>query len=305
MKQNSLEKRFIDVLQEFVVTKSFVLAVSGGVDSMVMLDLFVKYCKKPFKVAYFDHKIRNDTAREIEMIRSVCREKDVTFELGVADIPAMVGNLEANARKMRYEFLESIRPDDAFVVTAHHQDDQVETVFINFLKGSFVAGLAGLARIDESRHLWRPLVGFSKAELLVYSELNNIQFIEDSTNVDTKYFRNFLRGEIIPVLTEKLGSMSVIARNADFYSELGRYLDQQIEVFFESKFINGKIERKFIKELPSFLRFKLYQKLAHEYDLSVADFLELDEVVIHGVTGKKRMMGEVEFVINKGMLIVN
>lgn len=292
--QSSLEYRFKQILKDFE-SESFVLAVSGGVDSMVMLDLFGLFSSAPKVVAYFDHGIRPDTQVEIQLIQAKCNELGLKFILGGAKVLEMEGNLEANARKKRYEFLESCRPKGGFVVTAHHADDQIETVFMNFLKGSFVSGLAGLARIDSARNLWRPLLDFKKSELIEYANANKIEFIEDYTNESLDFMRNYCRKDIIPTLNAKFGSLGPLARNADFYGELDAYLDSQVEDYLKINLLNNSIVRSSLVNLPSFLRFKVYQTLNPDYDLSVADFKELDDLVIKGVTGKFRLMGKVEF----------
>lgn len=303
MKQTSLEFKFKALLADNNAS-SYVLAVSAGVDSMVSLDLFTKFCDKPFRVAYFDHQIRENTDFDISLIKTYCSKNGLEFELGRADIPIIKGNLEANARKCRYEFLNSVNQKDGLIVTAHHSDDQVETVFMNFLKGSFVSGLAGLARIDYNRNLWRPLLSFTKNEILEYAAKNKIKFVEDSTNSDPKYLRNFLRLKVLPQLNEKIGSLQAVARNADFYSELDDYLDQNVELFLSNNFRDNKVERVVVMEQPSFLRFKIYQKLAGNYELSIADFKEIDELVRNGVSKKFRQLGEVRFCIDKKKLFV-
>jgi tRNA(Ile)-lysidine synthetase-like protein len=304
--------KFVEKFKDDNLLKSkLVLAVSGGVDSMVMLDIFLNNYNGRFEellIVHFDHGIREDSNKDFELIQQYLMDRSFNMKgliLKKLDF-STTSNFESEARLKRYNYLEEVRVNNAFdyILTAHHQDDQVETVFLNFLKGSFVPGLAGLAEKDVVRHLYRPLIDFSKKELLDYADKYNVPYLEDSTNADSKYLRNYLRNDLIPAVKTKIGSLNALARNAEFYSELSQYLDQIADNFISQNLVNSEIERVKILELPNFLRFNVYTKLLPGYPLSVADFAEIDSLVEAGVTGKFRQMGEVKFLIQKKNLII-
>jgi tRNA(Ile)-lysidine synthase len=309
MSQNKLENILKEKLSEDgVIESKFVLAVSGGVDSMVLLDLFVKVLANPLAqivVVNFDHQTRPETKFEAEIVERICRKHGLEFKFFLLDIDA-TKNFEAEARRLRYLYLKEVRClfEADYIVTAHHQDDQVETVFLNFIKGSFVDGMAGLAAFDGSRHLYRPLLGVKKFDLRKYAKNEAIIYSEDSSNVDTKYLRNFIRLEIVPEISKRVGSMNSIARNAQFYSELSVYLDSQLVSFINEKVIDNTVFRSDLLDLPDFMRFKLYTYFLKDYDLSVADFEQLDKVVTAGNSGKLRVMGDVEFKVIAGKKIL-
>jgi tRNA(Ile)-lysidine synthetase-like protein len=287
--------------------KKLVLAVSGGLDSMCMLAVFLQLFADNLEnliVVHFDHQVRPDSKLDFELIQKYLAETNfnpqnlvlekLDFESG--------SNFEAEARKKRYEFLEEVRCDSGadFILTAHHLDDQVETVMLNFLKGSFVDGMAGLAELDLRRRLIRPLLPFKKQDLLEFAKKFKVPFITDETNFESKYVRNFLRNEIIPALESKIGSLNSVARNANFYSQLTVYLDSEVEKFlFENLKEENIISRKALMDKPEFFRYKVYSKFLGDYKMSVSDFKELDDLVLNSNTGKYREIGKVKFLIQK------
>lgn len=310
MLNNSVYNSLVASLEKLQIKNSkFVLAVSGGVDSMVMLRIFLEICKpQDLIVVHFDHGVRADSNLDFDLLKSYLKEfnfdsnnlvlKKLQFE--------SEANFEAEARKKRYYNLELIRKQQKsdLIVTAHHLDDQIETVFLNFLKGSFVDGLSGLANFDLNRKLLRPFLTYTKASLHDFATEFKVPYLTDSTNQESKHLRNYLRNDILPPLQNKIGSLKVLARNAEFFGELASYLDLIVKEFLTNNLLEGEIKRSKIMELPSFLRFKLYQSLLNSYPLSVADFKEIDSLVEFGVTGKFRQMGEIKFLINKKNLYI-
>jgi tRNA(Ile)-lysidine synthetase-like protein len=241
---------------------------------------------------------------DYELVKKYCHKHSLKLIYHVFE-KFEVGNFEAEARSSRYKFLEEIRINNDFglVLTAHHSDDQIETVFLNFIKGSFIDGMAGISSLDLDRKLWRPLLSFSKKQLIEYAECNSIDFNTDSTNSDSKYLRNFVRNEIIPSVQERVGSLSSIARNSTFYSELATYIDSQVDTFIAEKFINQTLARSDLLDLPNFFRFSLYSKIVGGYDFSVADFWELDKLILTGFASKSRTVRDCKFLVLPGKKI--
>lgn len=185
----------------------YLLAVSGGVDSMVLLDMVATnyhgFREKHFSgtqfpadfvVAHYDHGIRGKvSAEDAEFVRQQCRNYGVTVQCGCGKLTAATG--EAVARQCRYDFFrrvaEAIARDDepVYLVTAHHRDDLLETIALNIVRGT---GWRGLAPMNQPRVL-RPLLDIAKAELVSYAIEHRLTWREDQTNDSPRYLRNRLR----------------------------------------------------------------------------------------------------------------
>ncbi len=175
----------------------YVVGVSGGVDSMVLLDLLSNTSGLSLVVAHFDHGIRKESKKDASFVNTIAKNLALPYELGQAKLGPKAS--EDQARQKRYEFLESIRRKywAKAIITAHHQDDLLETAVINLLRGT---GWRGLVAIKRNKGVIRPMLGFTKKQILEYAHSRKIKWREDKTNIDPKYFRNRVRSDIIPFL---------------------------------------------------------------------------------------------------------
>lgn len=177
----------------------YVIAVSGGVDSVVLLDLLSNVYRPSSNVqlivAHFDHGIREDSSKDAEFVEKLATKYNLKFELGKGNLGSEAS--EALARDKRYAFLRTIQKkyQAGAIITAHHQDDAIETSIINLLRGTGRRGLTSLKNRDD---IIRPLLGFTKKQLINYATEHNLKWREDPTNEDTKYLRNKVRQEIVP-----------------------------------------------------------------------------------------------------------
>lgn len=178
----------------------YIVAVSGGVDSVVMLDMLVHGHLSIFPsptsnpqlvVAHFDHGIRQDSADDAEFVRQLAAKYELPFETTREELGKNAS--EELARDRRYVFLRKVaKKYGAKIVTAHHADDVVETIAINLTRGT---GWRGLAVLD-SPDIVRPLLAVTKDRLVDYAKRHDLQWCEDVTNRDTKYLRNELRQKL-------------------------------------------------------------------------------------------------------------
>lgn len=178
------------------------VAVSGGVDSMVLLDLAVRAPDLDVIVATFDHRLRPESRQEQAFVVAVAAQYHVPVVTGIWQRePTDIVN-EAAARQARYDFLarSAEAQQAAVVMTAHHADDQLETILFRLGRSGDPAALTGI-RADQSwrgKRLVRPLLGCSKAAIQAYAQAHDIPFRDDASNADTRYARNQLRHEVIP-----------------------------------------------------------------------------------------------------------
>jgi tRNA(Ile)-lysidine synthetase-like protein len=169
----------------------YLLAISGGVDSVVLLHKLVKAGEHELIVAHFDHGIRTDSAADARFVGALAACYGLPFVARREELGEKAG--EELARRRRYVFLrEEARKHDAKLVTAHHADDVVETIAINILRGT---GWRGLAVLDAA-DITRPLLAKTKQEILEYALAHRLEWVEDSTNGEIRYLRNRLRRKI-------------------------------------------------------------------------------------------------------------
>jgi len=169
---------------------SYVVAVSGGVDSVVLLDILSRRNDLKLIVAHFDHGIRSDSSQDAEFVKVLAKEYGFEFETRREELGTEAS--EALARTRRYKFLREItKKYNAKLITAHHADDVIETIVINLSRGT---GWRGLAVLDSD--VLRPLTDLTKAEILSYAKKYGLQWHEDSTNLSDKYLRNRIREKL-------------------------------------------------------------------------------------------------------------
>ena len=185
--------------------KKLLLAVSGGIDSMVLLDLFYKL-RFDICVVHCNFQLRGKESKGDEMlVREICQDSYIPYFIESFDTTEFAKinklSIQLAARKLRYDwFQEIISLGFDYVLTAHHLDDNVETFLINFTRGTGLEGLTGIPA--QNGNIIRPLLPFSREEIENYAQANQIQWREDSSNASDKYFRNKLRHNIVPTLKE-------------------------------------------------------------------------------------------------------
>ena len=182
------------------------LAVSGGEDSMVMADLFLKN-DLSFGIAHCNFGLRGgESDLDEQLVRDWCALYDVRFHAIKFDTAQRAADwkkgTQETARILRYEWFEQIRGEHAYakIVTAHHANDNAETLMINLFKGTGISGLHGIR--PENGHIVRPLLFAGKELISRYAAKNNIPFREDASNASDDYLRNAVRHNIIPAIQE-------------------------------------------------------------------------------------------------------
>ncbi len=170
------------------------LAVSGGVDSMVMAHLFLR-AGMDVCIAHVNHNTRDGASdKDAAFVHNYADSVGVPFYTKKLD-KIESGNFQSIAHSLRYEFFESLGPFT--IATGHHEDDNVETILMNFLSGRSISGIS-----PHQGNRIRPLLIFSREEIESYAEEYEITYVEDASNRSHKYFRNFLRLEVLPSLEQ-------------------------------------------------------------------------------------------------------
>lgn len=253
----------------------YVVAVSGGVDSMVLLDMLSKMPDIGLVVAHFDHGIREDSAKDTLFVAKAAGQYGLDFVATDANLGSK--SSEVQARAARYEFLENVKKTRSAkaIITAHHQDDLLETAIINLLRGT---GRRGLTSIADNQDIIRPLLGVTKTELIKYAKQYKIRWREDMTNQDTKFLRNYVRKNIIPKLSKR--QRQIFLSNIDNISRLNPMLEKEIAKISQTLDNDSQIDRQKFTGLPpevanEVLMYILRQKGLREFNKKTINRLSL------------------------------
>lgn len=239
----SLLQRFKDSIKQqhlFSPKDKLLLAVSGGVDSVALCEL-CKQAGYDFIIAHCNFQLRGEESiRDEEFVKKLGNKYKVEvmvqrFETERYAAEQKISIQEA-ARVLRYEWFEElvVSPESGAgnlvlktIVTAHHKDDNIETLLMNFFRGT---GLHGLTGIPVSYgHIKRPLLNFSKEEIVQFAGENKLEFVEDSSNLSSKYTRNFFRNEIIPAISKAYPKVKEnLADNIERFKEIEKLYRQTV-----------------------------------------------------------------------------
>lgn len=215
-------------------SKNYLLAVSGGIDSMVVVDLFLKQQFK-FAVAHCNFQLREeDSNLDEQLVIEWCAKNNIEYFVKRVDTKEYCAqhkcSIQVGAREIRYAFFEEICAEKNidFVVTAHHQDDTIETALFQFFRGTGIQGLTGIPARNQK--IIRPLLSFSKQQIVAYAKQFDIAYREDKSNLKLDYSRNKLRLNIIPQLEELFPAFkNNIANNIHRMNEVNEIYLQQIK----------------------------------------------------------------------------
>jgi tRNA(Ile)-lysidine synthase len=216
----------------FTEDDSLLLTVSGGIDSMVMMELFSHFPNR-IAIAHCNFQLRGDESdKDEELVRQTARKKSIPFFCQKFDTQSFATqkhiSIQMAARELRYQWFEELSNKHRFtkILTAHHQDDNIETFIIHLLRSS---GLKGLQGIPVQRGLYiRPLLGLSRKEIEAYASTHQVPYRDDKSNRETKYLRNKIRHLLLPALYNI---------DAHYASKFQKSMDilQQSNVFIEEK----------------------------------------------------------------------
>ena len=230
-----IELHFQNAMKKFATSK-LLLAVSGGVDSMVLLHL-LKKSKIDFEVAHCNFNLRGeDSEKDYLFVKKTCLSNDIVFNGKKFDTLSYAKenglSIQMAARQLRYKWFGEIIQHKKlnYLVTAHHQNDQTETILLNILRGKGSFTWEGMSVLNNS--ILRPLLAISKNELVEYAKENKIDWREDSSNEKSDYQRNFIRNTILPQLDSVFPS---VENNLLHFAEINRYNNNILRQFIQEK----------------------------------------------------------------------
>ncbi len=320
---DALEKKFLEHCQNkkfFRKGDRILLAVSGGMDSMALCELFEKTKQEldlRIGLVHIDHGLRGrESRRDANFVKRFAAAHSIPFYLEKADVRGKASeskmSIEEAARELRYASYENVCRTQGYhkVCTAHHGDDQAETVLMRMIKG---AGWSGLSAIRETRENYiRPLLIFSREEIKKYVKKNGIAYVEDRTNKDQKMLRNRIRHDLIPYLER--GYDPQVAKHLVQFGKIAE--DTRLLLARSAKRLFAKACRrsggKILLEIKAFNKYLRAQRQAvlelifsehFGQNLRFSDYENLMDLAEHRQSGKRLLIGSVEVLKTSGEVV--
>ncbi|MFQ6605079.1 MAG: tRNA lysidine(34) synthetase TilS [Fidelibacterota bacterium] len=293
-----------------------IVAVSGGKDSMCLLHGLVEILEKPedhIVAVHVNHNLRPDSHRDGELIASFCLRHDIPFisqALDSSERPRTM-NLEAWCRDKRYAILEKyrIRENANWILTAHHAQDQTETLLMHLLQGSGVSGLRGIHFCHGS--VLRPFLSLLPDEIWTYVRRYDVPFREDSTNTDDRMDRNYLRLRILPYLDSRFPGLHKAAnRTAQIMTEAESALQYAVaelktKLNLESSDKCSEIPLERMANVPLLLQVRLLQDICHSGGPTRNhNWNRLKQFLLNGSTGTVIPLGRYMILRNRDTLVI-
>ena len=313
-----LEKILPILSHHIAQNDTIIVGVSGGPDSTALLLLLMEFSRRlpcEIIVAHVNHGIRGAASNNDEkFVKKLAKKHGLKFEVKRVKL-AGKSALEERGRIVRREFFEKLREKYGahFILTAHTEDDQLETIIFNFLRGSGPKGLAGM-NVLEGAYL-KPLLCIPKKEILAYLKSKKQMYCRDSTNHDTHFRRNYIRKKIIPLLLKINPSLrKTLLRSSIIFKELSQLTRAQAQDFLKGtrRALAGKRHAIFslneYNDLPAALQRAVIQEAYRQgskksYALPLVKVMEIARMLDRNIGNKKIICGGGgQFVLKKGVV---
>lgn len=270
--KNNMKEKVIETIEKYKLIESgdrIVLGISGGPDSMAMLDILneivkdnSKICQKgtspmAIVVAHVNHMIREEAKVDEQYVKEYCKKNKIEFYSKSIDVQKLANNnkigTEEAGRKVRYEFFDEVmkKTNSNKIAIAHNKNDKIETIIMHALRGSGIKGLIG---IEPKREIYiRPLIECERNEIEMYCEEKRLNPRIDKTNFENIYTRNKIRNIVIPYIQKEFNPniIQTIDRLSQLISEEEKYMEKQVEKIYEDVLIEEK-EREIVLNLKEF-----------------------------------------------------
>jgi len=305
MLEKSTFKKQLENLIPFPENQRYLLAVSGGADSMVLAYVF-NVLGLNFQIAHVNYKLRGEDSNEDQkVVENFCFDNKIKFHLyEVSEVNNKPKNsIQLWARELRYHFFKQIQEKEnlKFLVTAHHLNDQLETFIINLSKASGIKGLSGIPANDHK--ILRPLLHFSKDEIYDFAKKHKIEYREDLSNKKSDYLRNKIRNEVVPKLLETNNhflenfkkSLSYLNQTKDFVQQQIEEIENRITI---SIYDNKILDKNKLNLESDLVKFEILKKYGFEKEEQIKKIFKSE-------TGSSFFSNDFQLIINRNELILN
>jgi len=304
-------KKFQSLLSEnflFLKDKKLLLATSGGIDSMVMVDLFHKLHYK-IAIAHCNFQLRNAESFEDEkFVVDYAHKHNIPIYTTKFDTQAFANDyklsIQLAARELRYHWFDELLEDENYdyILTAHHTDDNLETFLINLSRGTGLEGLTGIP--EQNDQVIRPLLHFSRIEIEAYAQDNKIEWREDSSNASDKYLRNKIRHDLVPLFKAlNPNFLSSFQKTQSYLQESKVMADDAAIMVYQQ--VASEHEEEIHFDLKKLKQLANYTSYLYQW-LRVFGFTAWDDIyaLTDGQSGKQVFSPEYRLLKNRHFLIV-
>jgi len=291
--------KFLAALHAMQPCGGVLVALSGGADSVCLLDLFCEAKKNgafpfPIAAAHLNHGLRGEESdRDEDFCRKLCHNAGIPLFTDIVDVHLLARidgkGIEEAARDARYAFFDGIlgaNGDLLYVATAHHRGDFCETMLLNLIRGSGIDGLCSIPRVRGN--ILRPLLDCSREEILAYTAARELQFVTDSTNLSDAYSRNRLRLHVLPEFSKiSEGYADSMARAAALLAQDAEFLHAEAQKAYEAAVTNGALDTKRAQNFHRSMLSRVLKMLYTEHGFSSIAEVHIDAIAAQIQSGKE------------------
>ncbi len=285
LKNKNLKDKSLNNKDPYLQGKQLVVALSGGIDSVVLLHYLNVHCPNNLRAIHCNHHLSTHCGQWAEFCQNLCQSLAIEY-LNVDIFIKDSTNIEENARKRRYRELSNNLNKDEVLCTAHHQNDQAETLLLQLFRGSGVAGLAAMPKskpIGKGTH-YRPFLTVKKSTIIEYAQKNKLSWIGDNSNTDTNLRRNFVRLEIIPKLENVYKNLTkTLARSAKHQAETLQLIQDLALIDIQKQQLINQNNRLNVTNLKKLDLIRVKNVIRHH--LNTLDFLMPSNKIMTQIIG--------------------
>ncbi|QKQ24717.1 tRNA lysidine(34) synthetase TilS [Candidatus Ruthia endofausta] len=267
----------------FLESKKIVLSLSGGIDSVVLLHYLNMHYPNKTSVIHYNHHLSQYCNEWDKFCEKLCLSLNIAY-LSIDLSFDNTSNIEENARKKRYHSLSNSLKENEVLCTAHHQNDQAETLLLQLFRGGGIKGLAAMPKekpLGKGIH-YRPFLTINKSQIIDYAENNKLSWIEDDSNKNTNFRRNFLRLEILPKLSDVYKNLGrTLARSAKHQSETLKLIRELADIDIKMHHIINSTNRIDTSKLTKLGTHRIKNVLLHH--LNFLNFLTPSDKIMHQI----------------------
>ncbi len=309
--QNNFSKK---IYNNIPAKSHIILAVSGGLDSTVLMHLCKEITSQyTISVAHINHNFHKDSKKMENFVQNLAKDNNWDFYTKSINANQIDSNIESKLRDKRYKLLDNIKNEinADYIFTAHHSLDQAETIFMKILNSSGFNGLKGIR--EKKKHIFRPMLNFIKKDIIDYANQHNLKYLDDPTNNDEKFLRNFLRKNIFSKLHSiKPNIEKPFTSLKNRINEVNELIEYNTDNFFESDNYSHEGDLHFLQldnfnNYPFLLKLNIIKRLCISNNQSFNKNMveELKDFLKKGKTGTKKNLNNYVITFDRKEIVIS
>lgn len=280
-----MHQRFQQQLAKYCPNQTaFFIGLSGGVDSVVLLHLFAQARQAlslKLRAIHIHHGLSLNADSWVTFCEQLCEQWAIPLTVCKVQVQGKQG-LEANARTARYQAIQQHIQPNEMLATAHHLDDQAETFFLALKRGSGIQGLGAMQAVSvwQNVAIFRPLLSFSKTDILAYAKQHQLKWIEDESNFNTDFDRNFLRQTALPLFNQRWQQFNqMVARSSQHCAEQQQLIEELLKPELASRLLNGGLDITGFEHFSLLKQQQLVRLWLAQAHLAMPSVAQLEQII--------------------------